>query len=77
MKLFAELRGNGKAVSKSSNDTLIIELKDESRLSFLTMGITFMEDFEYPTVEIIGIVPQVLEQLKKDITKFEVEEIEM
>ena len=77
MKLFAEIKGSGKAVSKSDNKCLIIELKSADRLSFMTMSITSLEDSEYPVVEILGIVPQVLEQLKKDLTKFEVEDIEM
>jgi len=77
MKLFAEIKGSGKAVSKSDNECLIIELKSADRLSFMTMAITSLEGFEYPVVEIMGIVPKVLEQLKRDIAKFDKKEIEM
>ena len=78
MKLFAEITSEkGKSVSKSANENLQIELKSEDRLTFLTLSITLVDGYEYPVIEIMGIVPEVLKQIKEDIEELEVGEIEM
>lgn len=79
MKLFTEVRSEkGKSVSKSGNYELVVDFKDQNRLTFLTlMVLPSDEDHRNPFINIIGGTKEVVEQLKEEIAKFEEAEIKM